>query len=251
VALEAAGGLAYWQGDQDTAQRIYDESLEITRRVGDKRAIANAIYNVGFPMMVRRVQLDRARALFREALALFEELHDQVGVGRSYWGLGNADYFQQIYEPARQSLETAEAIFRRLDDRFDLAWSVHTLGLVAFKTGRVDAARAYFSEALTLFVQAQDVSGMVLQLDNLSAVARLEGDPIGATRLAAAAAAHQLTTGTGLGGLLSSEEGRNGREGLSEAAAEAAWAEGQSMNLEQAVAYALGGRVTEAPTTHG
>jgi hypothetical protein len=71
------------------------------------------------------------------------------------------------------------------------------------------------------------------------------------SRLAAAAAAHQLTTGTGLGGLLSSEEGRNGREGLSEAAAEAAWAEGQSMNLEQAVAYALGGRVTEAPTTHG
>jgi class 3 adenylate cyclase len=113
------------------------------------------------------------------------------------------------------------------DDRFDLAWSLHTLGLLAFKSGRVDAARAYFSEALTLFVQAQDVSGMVLQLDNLSAVARLEGDPIGATRLAGAAAAHQRTTGAGLGGLLSSEEGRNGREGLSEAAGEAAWTEGR------------------------
>jgi hypothetical protein len=53
-ALEAAGGLAYWQGDQDAAQSIYDESLALTRRVGDKRAIANAIYNGGFPIMVEQ-----------------------------------------------------------------------------------------------------------------------------------------------------------------------------------------------------
>ena len=249
LALEAAGGLAYWQADMDIAQGFYDELLELTRRVGDKRAIANAIYNVGFPIMVRRVQLDRARELFREALALFEELHDEVGVGRCYWGVGNTYYFQQIYEPARQQLETAEAIFRRLDDRFDLAWSLHTLGLVAFKTERLPAARTFFSEALTTFVQAQDLSGMVLQLDNLSAVARLEGDLIGATRLAAAAATHQQSTGTGLGSLLSRDEGRNGREGLGEAESARAWAEGQGMNLEQAVAYALRG--TEASKTDG
>jgi len=250
-ALEAAGGLAYWQADMEPAQGFYDEALELTRRAGDKRAIANAIYNTAFPILVRRIQLDRARALLREALPLFQALNDELGVGRTYWGLGNADYFQQIFPPARQHLEAAEAIFRRLDSRFDLAWSLHTLGLVAFKTGRVDTARASFSEALTLFVQAKDVSGMVLQVDNLSAVTRVEGDPIGATRLAAAAAAHQLTTGAGLGGLLSREEGRNGREGLSEADGARAWAEGQAMRLEEAVTYALKGAGAEAPVTGG
>ena len=250
-ALEAAGGLAYWQADMEPAQGFYDEALELTRRAGDKRAIANAIYNTAFPILVRRIQLDRARALLREALPLFQALNDELGVGRTYWGLGNADYFQQIFPPARQHLEAAEAIFRRLDSRFDLAWSLHTLGLVAFKTGRVDTARASFSEALTLFVQAKDVSGMVLQVDNLSAVTRVEGDPIGATRLAAAAAAHQLTTGAGLGGLLSREEGRNGREGLSEADGARAWAEGQAMRLEEAVTYALKGAGAEASATGG
>jgi predicted ATPase/class 3 adenylate cyclase len=251
LALEAAGGLAYWQADMKAAQGFYDDSLELTRRVGDKRAVANAIYNDAFPMLVKRTQLDRARVLLREALPLFQELNDEVGVGRTYWGLGNADYFDQIYEPARQQLEAAEAIFRRLDDRFDLAWSLHTLGLVALKTERVDAARACFAEALTIFVRAQDISGIVLQLDNLSTVARLEGDPIGATRLAAAADAHQLLTGTGIGPMLRDLEGRTGREGLDDQQAEAAWAEGRAMNLEQAVAYALKGTVEEAPAAGG
>jgi tetratricopeptide (TPR) repeat protein len=220
----------------DAAQGFYDESLELTRRVGDRRAIANAIYNDVFPMLVRRTQMDRARALLREALPLFQELNDEVGVGRSYWGLGNADYFQQIYEPARQQLETGEAIFRRLDDRFDLAWS---LGLVAVKMGAVEVAKRHFLEALHLFIDAQDVSGITLQLDNLSVIARHEGDPVRATRLAAAAATQQATTGTGLGGLLSQQEGRTGREGLGESEAARAWAEGKALTLEQAIAYAL------------
>jgi predicted ATPase len=251
LALEAAGGLAYWQADMEAAQGFYDDSLALTRRVGDKQAIANAIYNDAFPILVGRTQLERARALLLEALPLFQELKDEVGVGRTYWGLGNADYFQRIYEPARQQLEAAEAIFRRLDVRFDLAWSLHTLGLVALKTDRVAAARAYFTEALTMFVQAQDVSGILLQLDNLAAVARLEGDPVGATRLFAAAAAHQLTTGTGLGHLLREQEGRTGSDGLDDQQAETAWAEGRAMSLDQAVAYALGEAGAEAPTTRG
>jgi len=251
-ALEAAGGLAYWQADMDAAQGFYDASLELTRQVGDKRAIANAIYNDAFPMLVRRVELDRARPLLREALPLFEELNDEAGVGRSYWGLGNAEYFQQHLEAAREQLQAAEAIFRRLDNRFDLAWSLHTLGLVTMKMGRVDAARTYFAEALTLFAQANDVSGIVLQLDNLAAVARAEGDPMKATRLFAAAATYQLTSGTALGHLLREQEGRlHPREGLDDREADTAWSEGQAMSLEQAVAYALKGSGAEATTTGG
>ena len=239
-ALEAAAGLAYWQADMETAQRIYDECLELTRQGGDKRALANALYNDGFPALIARRQLPRTRQLFEEALVLFRELGDDAGVARALWGLGDTHYFAGDFTLARASLEESEAINRRLGARFDLGWSLHQLGNVAVKTGRVAAARAYFSEALAIFDEAQDVSGIVFQLDNLSVVARLEGDPVRATRLAAAAAHHQVTTGAGLGGLLTATEGRSGREGLSEAEGAQTWAEGQAMSLEQAVRYALG-----------
>src|SRR5438552_131492 len=63
--------------------------------------------------------------------------------------------------------------------------------------------------------------------------------PVRATRLAGAAKAHQATSGTSLGWLLSEQEGRTGREGLSEDEAARAWAEGQAMSLEQALAEAV------------
>jgi predicted ATPase/class 3 adenylate cyclase len=239
AALEAAGGLAYWQADMEGAQSFYDESLELTRKVGDKRAIANAIYNDAFPMLVNRTAIQRAKELLAEALPLFRELGDDGGVARTLWGIGNAAYFDQSFAAANPPLKECQAIFKRLDDRFMLAWSTHTLGLVAVGTGDIEVGKRYFSEALQLFIEAQDVSGITLQLDNLSVIARAEGDPVRATRLAAAAVAQQTLTGTGLGGLLSQREGRTGREGLAEKEAATAWAEGRALTLEDAIAYAL------------
>jgi predicted ATPase/class 3 adenylate cyclase len=250
AALEAAGGLAYWQADMEVAQRFYDESLELTRQIGDKRAIANAIYNDAFPMLVNRTNIPRAKKLLEEALPLFRELGDDGGIARTLWGLGNGFYFDMDYAAAKPFLEEAQALFRRSDDRFMLAWSTHTLGLVAVGTGNYEMGKRWFSEALQLFVEAKDVSGITLQLDNLSVIARREGDPVRATRLAAAAVAQQASTGTGLGGLLSQREGRTGREGLDEKEAATAWAEGQALTLEEAIAYALDSQALPASLRH-
>ena len=251
LALEAAGGLAYWQADMDIAQGFYDECLALTRQVGDKRAIANAIYNAGFPMTVSRKTIPRAKLLYQEALTLFRELGDDGRIARTLWGIGNANFFDKDYAAAKPALEEAQALSRRLDDRFNLAWSTHTLGLVAFNTNDIATAKKSFLEALQLFLEAQDVSGITLQLDNLSSIARKEGDPLRATRLAAAAVAQQTATGTGLGGLLSYQEGRTGREGLSEADAATAWAEGQSLSLDEAVAYAMDPKAVPRALAHG
>ncbi len=236
--LEAAGGLAYWQADMTEAQRLYDESLRSTRQLGDTRAIANALYNDAFPAIAGRINLREARLLVDEALGMFRQLGDDSGVARSLWGLGNVAYFLQEYPAARTLLEESDARFRTIDDRFGLGWCLHTLGLTLIKSDDAAGASRCWHEALELFNGAQDVAGLVVQLDNLSVIARRAGDPVRATRLAAAAAAHQLSSGTGLAGLLTVQEGRTGREGLSEEAASKAWAEGQAMTLAQAVAYA-------------
>ena len=239
AALEAAGGLAYWQADMEVAQRFYDECVQLTRTLGDDRALANALYNAAFPRVVSREAIAEAKPMLAEALPLFRRIGDETGIARVLWGIGNALFFAKEYAEARPVLEEAVALNRKLDDRFGLGWSIHTLGLVAFNLGDFARARASWIEAIQLFAAAGDVPGIVLQLDNLSALARHDGDFPRAGRLWAAASAHQVSSGTGLGRLLREEEGRSGREGLDDDEAERVWAEGQAMSLEQAVAYAL------------
>src|SRR6266550_4585653 len=238
-ALEAAGGLAYWQADMESAQRFYDECLELTRTTGDKQALANALYNAAFPNVVNMSETVRPRALLEEALPLFRELGDHASVARTLWGLGNGHYFERHYPEAKLVLEESQALFRTVDDRFGLGWSNHTHGLVSLKIGDIETARRDFLEALELFQEARDISGMVLQLDNLSQVIRADGDAATATRLASAAKVHQRSTGTGIGQLLSEQEGRTGREGLSAQDAEKLWMAGQALTLDQALEEAV------------
>jgi predicted ATPase/class 3 adenylate cyclase len=251
AALEAAGGLAYWQADMVVAQRFYDECLALTRTLGDDRALANALYNAAFPRVVGRMAIAEAKPMLAEALPLFRTIGDETGVARVLWGIGNALFYAKEYPDAVPVLEEAVALNRKLDDRFGLGWSIHTLGLVSFNLGDVQRARACWKEAIELFRAAGDVPGMVLQLDNLSVLARSDGDFQRAGRLWAAASAHQVSSGTGLGRLLREEEGRTGREGLNDDEAARVWAEGHAMSLEQAVAYAMEPGAQQPERDHG
>lgn len=245
-ALEAAGGVAYWQGDTPAAQAFYDECLELTRALGDKRSIANAIYNDAFPMLVLRNEIDRCKALFAEALPLFRDLGDDAGISRCLWGYGNCVYFQESYPEAISALDEAIALFRKTDDKFGLGWALHSRALTAMKTSDISGARAFVHEALHLFVKAGDISGIALLLDDAAEVEWLDGNRLLAIRLWASAAAHQATSGVGLGSLLNIEEGRTRREDMVDEQDVRAWDEGRTMTIEQAVALAVGGLPLQA-----
>jgi predicted ATPase/class 3 adenylate cyclase len=238
-ALEAAGGLAYWQADMGVAIAYYDEILGLIRaQAPDPRALANALYNDAFPRLVGRSDIDRARHLLDEALPLFREVDDSTGVARVNWGIGNTHLFKREFPQAIAPLEEAIALFRKIGDRFGLSWALHTRALIAINLRDSALARGLASEALELFRDSHDVSGMAILLDDFSGVVAIEGDARRAAVLAAAARANQSSAGVTLGSLIINQidvpEGN-----LSAEAAANAEAEGSAMTLEQAVAYAL------------
>ena len=123
------------------------------------------------------------------------------------------------------------------------------LGGLALAGGRPDEARAVFAEVLrgidpiAFPLEARD------QLSLFGILAAAEGRPVPAARLLAAGAA-----GVGLPGTVDRPdirvEGTDAvarvRAALGPAAFAAAWAEGQAMPLEQAVALALEGATAAA-----
>ncbi len=240
-ALEAAGGIAYWQADFDAAQGFYESSLAIQRELGNTAGIANALYNLAFVFFVPQTDTGRAQSLLEESLALYQETGDRAGIAKAHWALSSLLQTTGDYPAALSHLNVSLPILRELDDRFSLGWALHLLGLITSKTGDYDITRAAWSEGLNLFAEARDVSGIALLLDDLSSLALTEGEPERAARLAGAAAALQASSGTDLAAVINRIEGRSrpGEKDVDKRVLAAAWEEGRGMSVEEIVAYAL------------
>jgi predicted ATPase/class 3 adenylate cyclase len=242
-ALEAAGGLAYWQADLASAEGYYQEVLDAQRAAGNEAGTAQALYNLSFVYSIPTAgtTADPARTveLVSEAVEIYRRLDDRAGLARTLWSLSNGSWSANDTEASeRYSLEALD-IFRELDDRFMLGWTLYTIGMIRIQDGRPGEAAAPLREALASFAEANDVSGYVLVLDGLAAEAFVLGDLPRAARLAAAVSVLQRSSGTGL------TPGNRELIGFSHEPLQAnpdlaeAWAEGERMTTDEAVAYAL------------
>jgi len=238
TALEAAGGIAYWQGDMPATQIFYDESLALVREGGNPERIANALYNDSFPSNVTGKDIPKARALLEEALPIYRQLGDEPGIAKCLWAIGQSYAQTNDDVLAVQSLDEAASFFRKQGNRFGLGWALFLRGLLAIKVGDLTPGRELAVEALRIFADANDISGVVLVLDAMAEVSFREGDTVTAARLGGAKAAHEVASGAGLTSVVALREGWRSDQALA-AAQGAAWAEGQAMTFEQAVAYAL------------
>jgi predicted ATPase len=238
AALEAAGGIAYWQADLHRARGWYEEALDLARASGDKARIANAAYNVGFTFSLNQEDQLAARTLAQEALGLYRELGDEAGVGRSLWGLANTYYFFDDFEGGRVLVNEGLEIFRRIRDGFMTAWSLYMVALYNLKTDR-QLMRAALEEALPIFTSIEDKSGYALIFDAFAAMYWVEGDVERAVRLAGYSDATESSTGTGLAKMNREFAGFYPLDLTNEPALAAVYAEGHTLTLDQATALAI------------
>jgi predicted ATPase/class 3 adenylate cyclase len=238
-ALEAAGGLAYWQADMTTALKHYSENLALTRATGDPRALADALYNDAFVRLFDRRERPQAYTLLQEALRLFRELNDEVGAARVLWAIGVYHVFNKDFPAAIAPFEEAASLNRQRGDRFGLGWALRMRGVVAIQMRDAQLASTLENEALQLFADSHDVSGIVMLLGDFAAIAVLEGDRHRAALLAAAEAAQRQSTGAMLGILGGETLDLPQITDLSEAEKDDAEAEARAMTIEEATAIAL------------
>jgi predicted ATPase/class 3 adenylate cyclase len=242
-ALEAAGGLAYWLGDLDLTERYYVEAYERAGALGDEPERAKAAYNLSFAYLLIESKHGRAKELLEEALTILRKYDDRGAIGRAAWALGAVygegwDRSHEDYLKSRQLAHEALEQHRLLGNRFDIAWDLHSTGLAALHLGDSDGAQSDFSEALQMFVDAGDSSGIVLLLSDFSELARVRGQTERLDTLVGAWTAMSKRTGVGLASLWGTTEGRVLAADIPEER-RPAFDRGLAMKTDEAIAYAL------------
>jgi len=238
AALEAAGGICYWQGDFIDAGKRYAEVLEIRRGRSEPGPLAEALYNLSFIELFGNADTARAEELGREALELYRGLGDRPGIAKAQWELANVARDRHDVQAARGFLAEAIPALRSLEDAFLLGWALFTSAQVEARAGDLELSHARYLEALGIWVDAGDRSGIVLVLDGLAIDALLEGDPERAARLSGAVAALEKSTGTGLNPANRVIFGFDPAVLRDDPGTSAAWQDGTQLTEAEAIAYA-------------
>jgi predicted ATPase/class 3 adenylate cyclase len=193
---------AVMRGDEATTLAVVDEIIETARRSGNPMALAFAALNAGRGLG-HTGHLDEARTWFSEALARFDEIGD------------------------RRMMLVA---------RSDLA---HVLRA----NGALDEAEERYRETLREWHHLGHRGAIAHQLESMAFLAQARAEPLLAARmLGAAEALREQADSVMLDFERASYEPMvaSVRAALDDADFEAAWADGRSLNADDAVALALG-----------
>jgi non-specific serine/threonine protein kinase len=235
--LRWLGRLARDQGDYAAARRSFLESLALYRRTGNRQAEASVLHNLGQTL---RASGDAAgsRPLHDEALAIWRELGYLNGVAGALNALGEVAHAEGNAALARSLYDESLAGYREVGASQALAGVLKNLAVLERAAGDPAAARAHLDEALAIWREIDANPMPASALEEFAAQAAARGQPERALRLAGAADGVRVALGRPLPVLLQARlDGQlaPARQALG-AAAEAAWAAGRALALDQAIA---------------
>jgi len=241
LAVDGAGGLAYWLGDMSAMAAFYEECLELARANGDPIRISNALYNVSFRWVAGTSGVEeRARKIdlcISEGLTLARGAGDRAGIARCLWVRAVvATHLRSDDVAALKLLAEAITLFREEGDLFGLAWALHSEGMAHLRARDLARAGAALREAVSLLGEARDPMGAAIILGDEAKLALACADRVRAVRLAGASAALRHLTGSELGSFVDEIEGRAVQATDADLAT---WNEGLAMTFDDAIAYAL------------
>lgn len=163
------GILSNIQGDLQEALEHYQRSLDACRSIGDEHGCALAYHNLG--MVSADQQLwDDADRYFTSSVEIARRNGDVRLEGLCLLNHCEVHLARQRYDLAKESAESALAIFDRLDARLDKADAYKVLGLVYRETGRLALAESRFIASIEL---AKDTGSVLSQAEASRELARL------------------------------------------------------------------------------
>ncbi|HEU5204505.1 MAG TPA: adenylate/guanylate cyclase domain-containing protein [Candidatus Limnocylindrales bacterium] len=163
--LDAAGGVAWWQGDIPRADRMYEQQVAEARGLGDPGAIALALFNRSHTLAAGQGSPESV-ALRAEAGTLFEQVGDARGAARVRWANAN---LLMLRDAAAAADELAELmrVYEELDDVYYFAMAAGSLSWSLLETGNLDRSLEYALLSFRVATQGGDVAAAMVSVRQL------------------------------------------------------------------------------------
>jgi non-specific serine/threonine protein kinase len=244
--LNGLSWLSWAQGELASAARHARQAFATARRAGDRRGMAFALLRLAQAQFDAGRPAAAARTVARAAQTA-EELHDQRLAAECILQLGQVAMVEGRLGEAAVLLRDSVRLLGASGHVDREAVALLVLGRLCLRQGRPEEAEALLIKSLTTLRDFALARHSVPILESLAAVAAVRGDDARAARLAGAAAgllermgARPPTTAPMRSALVAQVE-----SALEAPGGARAYGAGRTMELRQAIAFALGDPATE------
>ena len=135
--------------DWGAARRDAERALELAAAAGEERSEAHALFQASL-VAERQHQWLLARYYAEQALALYTQYGDTLGISRILNNIGGICFLLGEVEEAKRKLETAAETADEAGSIADLAQAVSSLAQVYLRTGQPREARVRAERAVSL-----------------------------------------------------------------------------------------------------
>ncbi len=243
------------RGEYARACSLVEESLALHRELGNKRGIAHTLTNLA---RIRLVSLDdkageaTVHSLLDESLTLFRELDDKDGLAYSSSLRGQLALRQGDAVTARSLIEESLSLYRVMGSRQGIAESLCQLARVAIVQEDDVIAYTLYKEGLAIAMEMKRKALIASCLEGVARVSTSQGKFVWATQLWGQAETLRAAVGVPIPPIDRADYERsvaNACAQLGEKVFATAWAQGQSMTPEQALAAQERAMVLSPATT--
>jgi predicted ATPase/class 3 adenylate cyclase/DNA-binding CsgD family transcriptional regulator len=233
------GSLAIEQGEYARGRDLLTESVMINRELGDTRFIALSLFKLAQLCHVSGGDLAQAHTLLDESFALSREVGDKESIANclNLWGM--LALSEGDMASARSQVEQALVLFKEMQQQHGAALSLYALAQVAAAQGNHVGSQALYEQGIGVARKAGDKRTIPSGLEGLAAAVAAQGNHAWAAHLWGAAETLREAIGVPLPPIERVPYHRAvaaARTQLGEQAFAAAWVEGRTMSLEQALA---------------
>jgi predicted ATPase/serine/threonine protein kinase len=195
AALVRAVASSLSQGDYDAARPLVEESLAISRELGDRLGVARCLGSLA-SIAIFQGALVEARALSTECLEVYRELGRAAGVSAALHSLGHVALCQGSLEEAHARFEETLAVLAGTGDDRRIALALSDFARVAIRRGEWEAGRLRFATSLQMVRGSGARREAAYGLEGVAELAAARGHPAISTRSLGAAEALRETIGS-------------------------------------------------------
>jgi tetratricopeptide (TPR) repeat protein len=245
LAVNNLGLLAMDQGDWAGARSLFEQSLALSRELGDKHGISMWMTNISTTLLAQGIDHSSGKSpeeLLAESLSIARGAGDKYDIAITLNTMGRVARFQNNYKEALNLQTESLRYGRELNDKEVIAWSLLPLGELARLENNYAAAHSYLLEALSVAKEMNDRRAIACLFEEFAALSAAQGHAKRSAALFGAAETLRAAIQVVLLSVERAEVDKNisaAREQLSEDEFNKAWAEGKAMTMEEAIKFAL------------